>query len=64
MNFKMIVLTSVAALMMGACAHRGHHNCSNCSGKETKKECATGECPMDSKKKCAECEKSEGAAAK
>ncbi|WP_415062476.1 hypothetical protein [Bdellovibrio sp.] len=61
MNFKMIVLTSVAALMMGACAHHGHHNCGSCSGKETTKECATKECPMDSKKKCSECEKSESA---
>lgn len=60
MNFKMIVLGAVAALMMGACVHKNHaHQCGGeCSMTEAKKECASKECPLDGKK-CADCQKVE-----
>lgn len=64
MNFKMIVLASAAALMMGACAHstHSHEGCKCGAHKEAKKECKGSECALD--KKCADCEKAENAPAK
>jgi|GEM_PF-1811156 len=60
MNFKLIVMTSVAALMLGACAHKAsHENCQCGAHKEAKEEC-NGECSVD--KKCADCQKTEAAA--
>lgn len=54
MKLKMIVLMSVSALMMSACAHKHHkHDCA-CAKAEGKKECADGECSMEKKKCCAD----------
>lgn len=66
MNLKMIVMASVAALMLGACAHKTHsHEDCACGHKEAKKECASGECGVEKKKgHCPDCEKADSAAAK
>lgn len=56
MNFKMVIIASVAALVMGACAHKSHSGaaCGCGTHKEEKKQCAGGECALD--KKCADCQ--------
>lgn len=61
MNFKMIAMLSVAALMMSACSHKHHKSsgCGGCAKAEAQKDCSGkgcsgGECSLEDKKKCAE----------
>lgn len=60
MNLKLVIMASVAALMMGACAHKhGHQGCDKCASHKTeKKGCGSGECAMD--KECDDCKKTDG----
>lgn len=60
MSLKLVIMASVAALFMGACAHHhGHKGCDKCASQKTeKKGCASGECPMD--KDCDDCKKKDG----
>ncbi len=57
MKLKLLLLFTFSTLVFSGCSHFSHSGGCNCGKMEKKKDCASGECPLD--KKCDDCKKSE-----